>query len=283
MAEQGQRRAFHQVTKASLAEIAGEEARSVHTLVSRAMRFSEQSALERTDALRVAAVEALTSRLAAVSHIGEYSKIEVDLPHARHLVKNGVQTGEEVRLALWIAHRDYERGDYGSAREVGEQVLGTVRGVLGDEHPQTLTAMSKLAGTLFAQGHHAGARKLEEQVLEARRRVQGDEHPDTLTAMSNLAQTLFAQGDHAGARQLEEHVLEASRRVVGRSIRTRLTAMNNFLKPSTYSSLTFDKEENRTLEAQPLLPLRRRWNTKRGSSIAVTGWLFVSVQNPKPK
>ncbi len=54
--------AFKQVTSASLAEIAGEnqDARSVHTLVSRAVRFHEKSAPERTQALRAAAVEALT-------------------------------------------------------------------------------------------------------------------------------------------------------------------------------------------------------------------------------
>ncbi len=47
--------AFKQVTSASLAEAAGEnkDARSVHTLVSRAVRFHEKAAPERTQALRV--------------------------------------------------------------------------------------------------------------------------------------------------------------------------------------------------------------------------------------
>jgi len=53
--------AFKQVTSASLAEIAGEQqnARTVHTLVSRAVRFHEKGALERSQALRAAAVKAL--------------------------------------------------------------------------------------------------------------------------------------------------------------------------------------------------------------------------------
>ena len=52
------------VTTASLAENAGEnqDARSVHTLVSRAVRFQEKSTPERTQALRAAAVEALRRR-----------------------------------------------------------------------------------------------------------------------------------------------------------------------------------------------------------------------------
>src|SRR5664280_645697 len=48
--------AFKQVTSASLAEIAGEnqDARTVHTLVSRAVRFHEKSMPQRTQALRTA-------------------------------------------------------------------------------------------------------------------------------------------------------------------------------------------------------------------------------------
>ena len=62
-AEWRQAQAFDQVKKASLAEVAGEkqEARSVHTLVSRAVRFQEKSAPDRTEALRTAAVEASAS------------------------------------------------------------------------------------------------------------------------------------------------------------------------------------------------------------------------------
>jgi hypothetical protein len=57
--------AFKQVTSASLAEIAGEHqnARSIHTLVSRAVRFHEKTAPDRTDALQAAAVEAVKAEL----------------------------------------------------------------------------------------------------------------------------------------------------------------------------------------------------------------------------
>ena len=67
--------------------------------------------------------------------------------------------------------------------------------LLGKEHPDTLTAMNNLAGTLYAQGDLAGARKFQEQVLEALGRLLGKEHPDTLSAMNNLAGTLYEQGE----------------------------------------------------------------------------------------
>lgn len=50
--------------------------------------------------------------------------------------------------------------------------------MLGEEHPDTLTAMGNLAVALDAQGHHAAARRLEERALEARKRVLGEEHPE---------------------------------------------------------------------------------------------------------
>jgi Flp pilus assembly protein TadD len=231
-AEQRQRKAFHQVTKASLAETAGDnqEARSVHTLVSRAMRLHERSAPERTRTFGTTAVKVLTERIERIRHIGEYSKIAMDVPHARQLVANDLQTDEQALLALWVARRYYERADYGSARRLQEQVVAGLRRVRGKKHADTLTAMGNLAETLKAQGDLAGARKLMEQVLAASRRLLGEEHADTLTAMDNLARTLNAQGDLAGASKLQKQVLAASRRVLGEEHPETLTTMNNLAR-----------------------------------------------------
>ena len=80
-----------------------------------------------------------------------------------------------------------------------------LRRLLGDEHPDTLTSMNNLAGTLWALGDHAGARALYEPTLAALRRLLGDEHPDTLTSMNNLAETLRALGDHTAAGASDDH------------------------------------------------------------------------------
>jgi len=170
----------------SLCERSGEDGRAVHRLVSRTMRFKFSDG-ERTVELRSAAVEALTRRLRAVGHIGEHAKIATDMPHARHLAANGLQTEQEATLALWVAKRDYERGDYVSAQNLEEQVLDACRRLLGEEHRATLVAMSNLAETFSSQGNLAGARKMQEQVLDASRRLLGEEHPDTLMTMNNLA------------------------------------------------------------------------------------------------
>jgi hypothetical protein len=228
-AEQRQRQGFHDVTKASLAEIAGEnqQARSVHTLVSRAVRFHEKGAPQRTQALRTAAVEALTREIAKAAEDPRLHKqIEFHVAHARQVVAIP-GTIPEANLVGWVARYDLARGAYASARTLYERELGFSLRVLGEEHPDTLTARLSLAGTLHAQGDLAGARQHEEQVLEARRRLLGEEHPDTLTARNNLAGTLHAQGDLAGARQHEEQVLEARRRLLGEEHPDTLTARNN--------------------------------------------------------
>ena len=67
--------------------------------------------------------------------------------------------------------------------------------IFGEEHPDTLTAISNLAGTLSAMGDLPGARALEEKVLEARQRILGEEHPDTLNTMDRLAVYLEQVGD----------------------------------------------------------------------------------------
>ena len=75
--------------------------------------------------------------------------------------------------------------------------------MLGEEHPDTLTAMLDLADCLWAQGRLIAARKLEEQVVAGRRRLLGEEHFDTLKASGKLAVTMAAQGELAAARALQ--------------------------------------------------------------------------------
>jgi hypothetical protein len=246
-------KAINQVETFSLCERSGDDARTVHTLVSRTMRF-QFPGNELTLKLRSMAIEALTLKLKNLSHIGEYSKIAMDMPHARHVIADDMQTEQEARLAIWVAHRDYERGDYGSARKLQEQVLAASRHVLGEAHPDALSAMNNLANTLNAQGDLAGARKLQEQVLVTRRRGLGEAHPDTPTAMNNLAGTLNAQGDLAGPRKLQEQVLAALRGVLGDEHPNTLAAINNLANTLNAQG---DLAGARKLEEQVLVTRRR--------------------------
>ena len=87
--------------------------------------------------------------------------------------------------------------------------------MLGEEHPDTLTAMGNLAVSLRALGEKQAARALLEKVVEGSQRVLGAEHPDTLMAMDNLAVSLQALGEEQAARALLEKVTQVKQRSGG--------------------------------------------------------------------
>ena len=244
---------FSQADKASLSERSDENARTVHALVSRAIRFSERNT-DRRDTLSTGIIEALNTILPAVADIRTHQSLSLEVLHARELCNRNIDNVGSATLAWWVARHDYERGAYTSARELQEKVLEISRRILGEEHPDTLTSMNNLADTLRVQGDLNGARELHEKVLEIRRRILGEEHPDTLTSMNNLADTLRDQGDLNGARGLQEKVLEISRRILGEEHPDTLTSMNNLA-----DTLWAQGDLNRARELhEKVLEIRRR-------------------------
>jgi len=81
------------------------------------------------------------------------------------------------------------------------EVLEKRQRILGDEHPDTISAISNLAITLGDQGKLEEAAAMRREVLEKRQRILGDEHPDTISTMSNLANTL---GDDGATSKLQQ-------------------------------------------------------------------------------
>jgi hypothetical protein len=67
------------------------------------------------------------------------------------------------------------------------EVLEKRRRILGEEHLDTVTAMSNLANMLSDQGKLEEAAAMKMEVLGKRRRILDEEHLDTISAMNNLA------------------------------------------------------------------------------------------------
>jgi hypothetical protein len=153
-------------------------------------------------------------------------RLEPWVKHARELSASADDLAT-VGLLGCVARYDFERAAYSLARSCYQQELDTRKRVQGEEHPDTLTSMNNLAGTLGKQGDLPGAKRLQEAVLETRKRVLGEEHPDALTSMGNLGLTLWKQGDLHGARRLQEAVLETMKHVLGEEHPDTLTSMNN--------------------------------------------------------
>ncbi|MER7924881.1 tetratricopeptide repeat protein [Streptomyces sp. NPDC096057] len=68
-----------------------------------------------------------------------------------------------------------------------ERVLADYERILGDDHPDTLSARHNLANSYSDAGRVDDALNLRERVLADYERILGDDHPDTLTARHNLA------------------------------------------------------------------------------------------------
>jgi hypothetical protein len=89
----------------------------------------------------------------------------------RHDAMNGLA------LALQQCSHDYE-----AALPLLEECLAVARRVVGDEHPDTLAAISNLANLHREMGHLEQALTLGSETLAVKRRTLGSEHPKTLVS-----------------------------------------------------------------------------------------------------
>lgn len=153
------------------------------------------------------------------------------LPHAAVIAdRHQPVTHAVAMLRLACGRYLYVRGEQVAAARLFTQALDGCRQLLGDRHPDTLTAMSNLARVLHDRGELEQARRLHEQALAARREVLGDLHPDTLTSVCNVARVLHDQGELDQAERLHEEALTLRRRVIGKLHPDTLTSVCNLAR-----------------------------------------------------
>ena len=105
--------------------------------------------------------------------------------------------------------------------------VDALAGLLGPDHPDTLTSRNNLAGAYESAGRLNEAITLYEQVLTDRIRVLGEDHPDTLTSRNNLAGAYRAAGRLTEAIALYEQVTKDCARILGEDHPNTLTSRNN--------------------------------------------------------
>ena len=105
--------------------------------------------------------------------------------------------------------------------------VDALAGLLGPDHPDTLTSRNNLAGAYESAGRLTEAITLYEQVLTDRIRVLGEDHPDTLTSRNNLAGAYRAAGRLTEAITLYEQVLHDRIRVLSEDHPNTLASRNN--------------------------------------------------------
>ena len=199
-----------------------QETFEVHTLMRQvASRLWEGEGLPRMR-------EAMAARM-----VSNFEEVE-DLPAAHvdvaHLEAHGVAlafAGGQLHLAEKIGRLFLNRGAYGRGRALVLRLLATCRETLGEEHPDTLSAMQLLGELQWGLGEYAVALETHQETLTRRKVVLGEEHAETLLSMACLGNTLLSMGKSTDALALHESVLEVRERVIGAEDPATLTAMGN--------------------------------------------------------
>ena len=125
------------------------------------------------------------------------------------------------------AHYLQRRGEPAVSLPLFERALELRRGMLGEQHPDTLTSARRLALNMRSLGQYEMARQLSEDTLVRSRQVLGEDHPDTLTSANNLALDLWALRQYDAARRLVEDILARRRRILGEDHPDTLTSTSN--------------------------------------------------------
>jgi len=120
-----------------------------------------------------------------------------------------------------------DRGKYGEATVVAEQVLKIREKVLGPEHPDTARSLNILARLYDEQANYAAAKPLYQRALKIREKVLGPEHSDTATSLNNLAQVYESQGNYAAAEPLLQRALKINEKVLGPEHPDTALSLNN--------------------------------------------------------
>ena len=198
-----------------------------HRLVNLATRRALTKIQSRSfsgDALRI------MSNLFPDGSYETWSSCRLYLPHALKAAAWLEAEGYNDRAPLLLGFMGlyyWQQGRSDEAEQVEVQVLELRKSVLGDKHPDTITAMANLAGTWQQQGRSDEAEQLKVEVLELRKSVLGDNHPDTIMAMANLAGTWQQQGRSDEAERLQVEVLELQKSVLGNKHPDTIMAMAN--------------------------------------------------------
>ncbi|MFE9690644.1 tetratricopeptide repeat protein [Micromonospora sp. NPDC005806] len=159
-------------------------------------------------------------------------------------------------LLYWAGDSLLRAGLYTSAVTYWHHLAEQAGRLLGDEHPDTLTARASLAGSYWHAGFTADAITILEQVVADSARLLGDKHPSTLTARANLATSYWQAGRTFDAITILEQVVADRERLLGHEHPDTLTARASLATSYWQAGRTFDAisiEEQVVADRQRLL------------------------------
>lgn len=132
-------------------------------------------------------------------------------------------TYDGLRVGEWCTDVEkYERVE----REFRE-TLDQKERRLGNDHPDTLDAMTRLEDLLEGQRKFREAEQIARSKLERKEKMLGHEHRETWDCMNNLAHLMHRQENYAGSEQIHRRVLALREKEFGREDIDTLFSMSN--------------------------------------------------------
>ncbi|KAH6891002.1 hypothetical protein B0T10DRAFT_458407 [Thelonectria olida] len=135
------------------------------------------------------------------------------------------------------------RRRWGEKEPVDKKLLHLRRKYLGQEHPDTMTALSHLATTYYGQGRYHESEKIEIKRLKLLRKVLGERHPDTFGSIANLAATYTELERLDDAEKLQVEVLEKRQEVLGERHGDTMLSMRDLAR-TRYQQGRYDEAED---------------------------------------
>ncbi|MFN0137002.1 MAG: tetratricopeptide repeat protein [Phycisphaerae bacterium] len=139
--------------------------------------------------------------------------------------------GEEHALVassmLELGSLRYIQGNYAAAEVLFRQCVAMRVMLLGEKHPDVMTAQHALAANCSARGQLDEADALFAAAMDARRDARQDDDLATADSLNEWGQVRHTRGDFDGAERLWREALEIGQRAGGEDSQTIATTYNN--------------------------------------------------------
>ena len=129
----------------------------------------------------------------------------------------------------------FNQNDYDTALPLFQDFVEKSKRILGEDHPDTLSALYNVANTYESMEQYGNALPLFQECMEKRKRVLGEDHPDTIKTINALAYTEYIATEYDKALPLFIECLEKMKRVLGEDHPDTLTSLNNVA--NTYANM----------------------------------------------
>ncbi|KAJ6511125.1 P-loop containing nucleoside triphosphate hydrolase protein [Mycena sanguinolenta] len=170
----------------------------------------------------------------------------------------------------------YYVGQYTKAETLQLSETERCRKCSGDDHPDTLRAMHRLAMTYNILGRDKEAEKLYTTVLAMQKKLLSDGSPQTLYTMHALADTYDNLGQFEEAQKLKIEVLEKRQKLLGDDHLDTLDTMNNLA--TSYDNLG-QFEEAKKLKIEVLEKRRKLLGNDHPDTLQTMHSLAMSYDN----